>query len=79
MYSFRSTHTYAGMATHMYEEVYPKYLIVEWGGVGEAHYPSAQVSNPCHLNETPHQQSTALLNLNLPALPLTSNILRRRT
>ena len=42
---------YAGMDTHMYEEVYPKYLIVERGGVWEAHYPSAQVSNPCHLNE----------------------------
>ena len=73
-----ATHNYAGIATHMYEEVYPKYLIVERGG-GVGGTPSAQVSNPCHLNETHHQQSTALLNLNLPALPLTSNILWRRT
>ena len=56
------------MATHMYQKVYPKYLIVEREGVWEAHYPSAQVSNHCHLNETHHQQSIALLNLNLPAL-----------
>ena len=78
MYSFHSPHMQVWLHICMRKSI-PSILLWKGEGVWEAHYPSAQVSNPCHLNETHHQQSTALLNLNLPALPLTSNILWRRT